>query len=80
MCLLSSLVIIMDIHITHLLQVRVIILEAAGKSFSAGIDINMIRDEPNLESKMTRAIDPMYAIQESRVPVIACVRGKCGAF
>ncbi|KAJ5598727.1 hypothetical protein N7537_008811 [Penicillium hordei] len=56
-------------------QVRVIILEAAGKSFSAGIDINMIRDEPNLESKMIRAIDPMYAVQESRVPVIACVRG-----
>ncbi|KAL3469810.1 ClpP/crotonase-like domain-containing protein [Aspergillus californicus] len=53
-------------------KVRVIILEAAGKSFSAGIDINIIRDEPALETKMVRAIDPMYAIQESRVPVIAC--------
>ena len=68
------------VHIIHLLQVRVIILEAAGKSFSAGIDINMIRDEPNLEAKMTRAIDPMYAVQESRVPVIGCVRGKLWCF
>ncbi|KAL4960341.1 ClpP/crotonase-like domain-containing protein [Aspergillus stella-maris] len=56
-------------------KARVIILEAAGKSFSAGIDINIIRDEPNLELKMIRAIDPTYAIQESKVPVIACVRG-----
>lgn len=73
-------IVMMGVHIIHLLQVRVIILEAAGKSFSAGIDINMIQDEPNLEAKMTRAIDPMYAVQESRVPVIGCVRGKLWCF
>lgn len=59
-------------------EVRVVVLEAAGKAFCAGHDLREMRATPKLEyyqALFARCTKVMLAIQELPVPVIARVHG-----
>ena len=67
-------------------DVRVIIVRAEGKSFTAGIDLmalsGLIQDEgadarEKLRKEIRRLQEPMNAIEKCRKPVIAAIHGHC---
>jgi enoyl-CoA hydratase/carnithine racemase len=59
-------------------SVRVVVLAAEGKAFSAGHDLKEMRAAPSLEyyeRLFAQCSEVMLAIQRLPVPVIACVQG-----
>ncbi len=64
--------------IAHDESVRVVVLAAEGKAFSAGHDLKEMRAAPSLkyyQQLFTQCSEMMLTVQRLPVPVIACVQG-----
>jgi enoyl-CoA hydratase len=61
-------------------EVRVVVLEAPGRGFNAGVDIKEIQREPGPQALIGAnrgCAEAFAAVYECQVPVIAAVQGHC---
>src|SRR5262249_26160977 len=59
-------------------DVQVVVLDAAGRGFCAGVDIKELAADPSLIVEVNRACyESFRAVYECPVPVIAAVHGFC---
>jgi len=56
-------------------QVRVILIEGAGKHFCAGADLRVVSESPNLREFIEQINRAFFSLEQAPVPVIAAVHG-----